>query len=485
MKNSPAPCPPRSGLRPIREGPIVILGAGPTGLGAATLLDRVGFDDWKLFERDEAVGGLTRSLRDAEGFTWDLGGHITFSHYGFYTALLDGLLGPSGWIEHQRESWIRMSSCWVPYPFQNNLHRLPAEERARCLEGLVRASQSRTACHPRTFEEFLVTMFGDGISDLFMRPYNFKVWAYPPSMLDASWVGERVAVPDLARIVRNVATDTDDVSWGPNATFRFPRSGGTGAITQAFAARLPSDRIALNCGAVELDVSAKKIRLANGRTEAYETLISTIPLDQLALMSGRSDWIELASRLRHTAVHVVGVGLNGRAPSDLATKCWTYFPEPEIPFYRATHFSLYSPELVDDIAKHWSILCEVSESSGKRVDPETVVDETIQGLTARGLIEGKDQVHHTWWRRVEYGYPAPTRGRDEVLHELLVRLEQSGILSRGRFGAWRYEVANQDHSFMQGYEAAAHALFGFPEITLWEPSVVNTRHPALGWDRFR
>ena len=35
--------------------------------------------------------------------------------------------------------------------------------------------------------------FGEGIADVFMRPYNFKVWAYPPHELAANWVGERVA----------------------------------------------------------------------------------------------------------------------------------------------------------------------------------------------------------------------------------------------------------------------------------------------------
>ena len=61
---------------------------------------------------------------------------------------------------------------------------------------------------------------------------------------------------------------------------------------------------------------------------------------------------------------------------------------------------------------------------------------------------------HSWTHRVEYGYPTPSRGRDAVLRRLLPAFWQQDILSRGRFGAWRYEVGNMDHSFMQGVEAA-------------------------------
>lgn len=39
-------------------------------------------------------------------------------------------------------------------------------------------------------------------------------------------------------------------------------------------------------------------------------------------------------------------------------------------------------------------------------------------------------------------------------------LRADGIWSRGRFGSYKYEVANQDHSLMLGVEAADNVLFG-------------------------
>jgi hypothetical protein len=40
--------------------------------------------------------------------------------------------------------------------------------------------------------------------------------------------------------------------------------------------------------------------------------------------------------------------------------------------------------------------------------------------------------------------------RDNVLAEALPMLKKKDIWSRGRFGSYKYEVANQDHSCLIG-----------------------------------
>jgi hypothetical protein len=128
---------------------------------------------------------------------------------------------------------------------------------------------------------------------------------------------------------------------------------------------------------------------------------------------------------------------------------------------------------VPDSARLWSLLCETSESSHKPVDAATIVEQTLQGLLNTGLIRGRDDVVSTWRFRAAHGYPVPGLGRNDALHAVLRELEALGIYSRGRFGAWKYEVSNQDHSFMQGIEAVRKALFGADEQTVWHPHLVN------------
>ena len=65
-------------------------------------------------------------------------------------------------------------------------------------------------------------------------------------------------------------------------------------------------------------------------------------------------------------------------------------------------------------------------------------------------------------------YPVPTVGRDAALGTIQPWLREQGIYSRGRFGAWLYEIGNMDHSAMQGVEFVDHVLHGEPE-TVWIP----------------
>jgi protoporphyrinogen oxidase len=218
------------------------------------------------------------------------------------------------------------------------------------------------------------------------------------------------------------------------------------------------------------------VTLADGSTIAYRRLISTMPLDALVGRSDLTDELhEAVADLKYSSTHVIGVGLKGRPPKALDGKCWMYFPDGDCPFYRVTVFSHYSPNNVPDIRRYWSLMAEVSESPVKPVGAASVAEETIEGMLATRLIARRDDVHHVWHRRLERGYPTPSLNRDRGLERIQARLEAREVFSRGRFGAWKYEVSNQDHSFAQGVECVDRLLGRGDEPTLNQPDVVNRR----------
>ena len=465
-----------------KQTEFLILGAGPTGLGAACRLQEKG-QDWHLLEASSIFGGLASSWVDAQGFTWDIGGHVQFSHYDTFDRYMDQALGPDGWLTHQRESWVWIRNRFVPYPFQNNLHRLDATERWRCVQGLWEIARRHTsagtsASPPAHFGEWISSTFGEGVAEVFMLPYNQKVWAYSPQELDYGWVGERVAIPDFGRVLRSVCTNEDDVSWGPNAVFRFPLAGGTGAVWNAIGQSLDRRHVSLESEVVSIDVGERLVMTRRGESWHYRKLISTIPLNRLIRLAPGVVEPHVVDQLRFSSTTVIGIGISGAIPAHLETKCWMYFPESNSPYYRVTVFSNYSPRNVPKPGAQWSLMAEVARPLGQAVDVAQIERETLRALREDELIQDSSTVVSVASRHVPQGYPTPFRGRDSVVDPILQAFEQAGVFSRGRFGAWKYEVSNQDHSFAQGYECVERCMNrGGPEWepTLWTPHAVNNR----------
>lgn len=84
--------------------------------------------------------------------------------------------------------------------------------------------------------------------------------------MNATWLGERVAAPNVKMLVRNVVTNKVAGNWGPNATFRFPARGGTGGIWTAVADTLAKEKTRFGeHGTVsQVDAEAKKAILKDG-----------------------------------------------------------------------------------------------------------------------------------------------------------------------------------------------------------------------------
>ncbi|KAF2735368.1 UDP-galactopyranose mutase-like protein [Polyplosphaeria fusca] len=482
---------------------VLVIGAGPTGLGAAKRLNQIDGPSWLIVDSNETPGGLASTDVTPEGFLYDVGGHVIFSHYKYFDDCIDEALpNDDDWYTHQRISYVRCKSLWVPYPFQNNISMLPKEDQVKCIEGMIDAAMEARVSNtkPKNFEEWIMRMMGSGVAELFMRPYNYKVWAVPVEKMQCQWLGERVAAPDVKKVTTNVILGKTAGNWGPNATFRFPARDGTGGIWKAVAKTLPKSKTRFgDHGTVnKVDADNKRVVLKDGTVINYNKLVNTMAVDALVECMGDKQLIDLSKGLFYSSTHVIGVGIRGERPERIGDKCWLYFPEDDCPFYRATIFSNYSPynqpQADEKLATmqlangskpsstqpkegpYWSIMLEVSESSMKPVDGKNLLRDCIQGLVNTEMLKPTDEIVSTYHRRFDHGYPTPSLEREGVLTKLLPALQGKDIWSRGRFGSWRYEVGNQDHSFMLGVEAVDNIVNGAVELTLNYPDFVNGRH---------
>ena len=142
--------------------------------------------------------------------------------------------------------------------------------------------------------------------------------------MQCEWLGERVAVPNVKLVMKNVILEKTAGNWGPNATFRFPANGGTGGIWIAVANTLPKEKTRFGAhGTVKkVDADKKRVILENGETIGYEKLISTMAVDALAEKMGDEEMVDLSKQLYYSSTHVIGVGIRGERPERIGDKCW-------------------------------------------------------------------------------------------------------------------------------------------------------------------
>jgi protoporphyrinogen oxidase len=91
---------------------------------------------------------------------------------------------------------------------------LPKEEQVKCIDGMIDAAlAARTATDkPKNFDEWIVRMMGTGLADVFMRPYNYKVWAVPTTKVSADRTFRRKLENLKSHVFRCNAPGSESVS---------------------------------------------------------------------------------------------------------------------------------------------------------------------------------------------------------------------------------------------------------------------------------
>jgi UDP-galactopyranose mutase len=461
----------RSTLR-LATPPLVVVGAGPTGLSAAYHLGAQSL----LIERNPTVGGWCRSLVD-RGFTFDFAGHIMFSKEDYVHQMYQMLLGENvHWQD--REAWIYSKGVYTRYPFQGALYGLPPEVIKECIMGAIEARfgpvkkngngscQLNDCCAdgiaestavlgkndgnghdgeraPGNFEEFIYQVWGAGIAKHFAIPYNRKLWAVPLSEMETSWLGGRVPLPDLEEMIEGALKPVAK-PMGPNARFGYPLRGGFQALMNGFLPLLKGE-LRLNTAVVGLAPRARLLKLSTGEIISYDSLISTMPLKTLVRLMGNEApraIQQAAAGLRHVSVRCVNIGV-GR--ERLTEKHWIYYPEDTV-FHRIFVQGNASPHC--NPPGGFGLTCEITYSPSKPLpcDGDELVKRCLQDCRRVGIIQSGDPIWATNQVDMPCAYVVYDHARAQNVATIRSWLEQQGIFLAGRYSEWEYY--NSDHAFI-------------------------------------
>ncbi|MBL9103865.1 MAG: FAD-dependent oxidoreductase [Myxococcales bacterium] len=425
------------------QRPVVVLGAGLTGLSAAYHLRRPTL----LVEQQSSVGGHTRSVR-RDGFVFDMTGHWLHLRDPQTRGLVAGLFKEEELVTIERRTRIVTHGVSLAYPFQANLHGLPLPVVQECLVEFLAARERAARGEPAgtSFQAYAEAKFGRGIARHFFVPYNAKMWGEHSERLTAEWVSRFVPLPDPAQVIGGALGLRQD-GLGYNAQFVYPAAGGIDGLPERLRAGLPATaELRLGCAASEVDPYKRKVRLA-GAWHDYAALVSTIPLPVLiGLMPAAPPEIRAAAgRLKWLRWRWLDVAL--RAPPTVDWH-WAYVPEPRWPFFRV---GVYSNALAGMAPPGCgSLYVELADRDGP-LD----VGGVIAALVELGVVGRAEDVLFAEERRIEYAYVVFDDDHAAATADIQAWLRGVGVRSCGRYGAWTYN--SMEDSVIQGREAAAWA----------------------------
>lgn len=420
---------------------VVILGGGLAGLTAAYLLqEHCQIGEIILLEKEEEIGGLCRSYT-THGVTYDIGPHVFFSKRQDILKYLLDLLGDNA-HKRKRSNRIIHKGKLVQYPFENDLSTLPEEDTTYCVNAFLHNPYEDYV--PQNMLQFFLTTFGEGITNLYLRPYNEKIWKFDPSFIDTQMV-ERVPKPPREDILRSAEGVTVD-GYLHQLYFSYPKHGGTAAIIESLCSKLSGKvKICLNEEVLSVCKDDGRFTVVTSRGKYHaDKVISTIPADQLVERYNHGkvpgNVVQSARQLRHNSIVIAVVNVAGDVAGDNVA---FMIADKNVIFHRLTK--------VDSFGKSYHLpgtttfMAEITYRKHDRVDQssnESLLRETIEGLKKIGFLEDGTIVNFTDIRRFEYAYVVydlqHRRNMDCILN--FFASEQVDLL--GRFGT--YEYLNMD-----------------------------------------
>jgi protoporphyrinogen oxidase len=441
---------------------VVILGAGPAGLGAAFQLTQRGLARVTVLEQHDRVGGNAGSFELA-GMRVDYGSHRL--HPSCDPEILEdirNLLGDD-LLDRPRHGRIRLCGRWIHFPLKpiDLALSLPFSFSIGVAGDLVRkAVGNNNARGGETFASILEKGLGRTICDNFYFPYVQKIWGLKPEELAVILAQRRISANSLSKMTRKIFTALSGAKNSGGGRFLYPRSG-YGQISEAYCrgARDAGAEIHVRSRVQSVEIQKGAVRVVcqdrDGQTLALKAdqVWSTIPITILAKClkpAVPEEILKAAESVRYRAMILIYLVLEQERFSEFDAH---YFPEAAIPISRMSEPKNYSDGYGP---KGATVLC--AELPCDADSPEwSMSDGELGRLTCWALemagIPVQAPISQIATRRLRQAYPIYRRGYEDYfrpLDEWLARIDR--LLTFGRQGLFAHD--NTHHALYMAYAAA-------------------------------
>lgn len=376
----------------------LILGAGPAGLAFANRLKELGEASFLVLEKEKEAGGLCRSVQ-VDGSPFDIGGgHFLDVRRPKVNEFLFQFMPQEEWELFERDSRIVLGEQTVSHPLEANIWQLDIESQIQVLSSIAKAGCNSAVEMPERFKDWIRWKLGDRIAEMYMLPYNQKMFADELDELGTYWL-EKLPDVSFEDTLRSCLLHKAYGQQPGHASFFYPKKYGYGELWLRMAREL-GDHILYETQITGIDVGHRSVCGADGRKWEAQRIVTTIPWRCFRETEGMPQEISASiQQLKSSAIETRYV------KGELDTRAqWLYVPDEDKPYHRI-------------LVRH--NFCRGSRGYWLETRKERVK-------------QYREDAEFTYMN--EYAYPLNTVDKPLVMKKLLSFTEMRNIYGLGRWG---------------------------------------------------
>lgn len=410
----------------------LIIGGGISGLTLANYIT-----NYIIVEKDSSLGGYART-HYVDDYIWDYAGHFFHFKTDEFKSMFINSMDKNDYIIKNKNTYIYFEDKLIDYPFQMNIHELSKDKFIDCLYDLFNKQEKEVYTN---FLDMLYGKFGISITEMFLKPYNEKLYATDLTKLDKDAMGRFFPYANITEIINNMKNHSN-TSY--NNTFMYPKKGAQ-VIVNKLCEKVDMNKVMLNTSVTSIDLNKKEATLSNGETVSYNNLVNTIPFNKFLNLLNIQEYTSFSNELSYNKVLVFNLGFDKK--STYNNTDWIYFPDKNINFYRA---GFYDNILSTD---KLSMYIEIGYSKESIIDESTINKElslTLDNLKKCKIIDDTFKLVKYESIIMDPAYVHIDTEHDKKVKQIINELEKDNVYSVGRYGSWTY--SSMEDAMLQSKE---------------------------------
>lgn len=378
----------------------LVLGSGPAGLTFANRLYQLGETSFLILEKENAAGGLCRSV-NVDNAPFDIGGgHFLDVKRPAVNSFLFGFMPIDEWDLYERNSQISINGNMINSPIEANIWQMDLESQIEYLKAIAIAGCNLGEEMPSRFIDWIYWKLGSKIAEDYMLPYNRKMFADELDELGTYWLDKLPNVSFDETLMSCLTHKAYGIQPG-HAQFYYPKKYGYGELWLRMAERL-QENIVYNQNVCGIDFNTKTVKTKDGTKYQFDILVTTIPWHEFTQLEGMPDDIKSSiGRLKHSSIET------RYFPENLDTNAhWIYYPDSLLPYHRI----LVRHNFCHGGKGYWT------ETRAERIS----------------MFDNMAKPIFTYIN--EYAYPINTVDKPQIMNKLLKWCSEYRVYGLGRWG---------------------------------------------------